>query len=162
ERFGIALVVVIGHTHCGAVQAAVDSFLSPEHAPTRSVMSIVDRIRPAIAPLLESHPGAPSAELMRSCMRANVRTAAHHIRRGTRRPMLLKRYVDGIEAEPFYQKRVPAKRPDWVETATYTFPSGRVAEEIVVNDVAQLAWVVNLGCVDLHPHPIRKDDMDRP
>jgi DNA ligase D-like protein (predicted polymerase) len=79
-----------------------------------------------------------------------------------RRPMLLKRYVNGIEEEPFYQKRVPDRRPEWIETATFSFPSGRTAEEIVVNDVAQLAYVVNLGCVDLNPHPIRKEDMDRP
>jgi DNA ligase D-like protein (predicted polymerase) len=79
-----------------------------------------------------------------------------------RRPMLLKRYVNGIEGEPFYQKRAPDRRPDWIETATFTFPSGRNAEEIVVNDVAQLAYVVNLGCIDLHPHPIRREDMDRP
>lgn len=78
-----------------------------------------------------------------------------------RRPLILKRYVNGIDAEPFYQKRV-AHQPEWVETAVFTFPSGRTAEEVVVNDVAALAWVVNLGCVDLHPHPIRKDDMDRP
>jgi DNA ligase D-like protein (predicted polymerase) len=84
------------------------------------------------------------------------------IRGVARRPMILKRYVNGIDAEPFYQKRVAQKRPDWVETATFTFPSGRTAEEVVVNDVAQLAYVVNLGCVDLNPHPIRKEDMERP
>ncbi len=79
-----------------------------------------------------------------------------------RRPMILKRYVNGVEAEPFYQKRIADKRPDWLDTAVFSFPSGRTAEELVVNDVAQLAWVVNLGCVDLNPHPIRKEDMDRP
>jgi len=79
-----------------------------------------------------------------------------------RRPMILKRYVNGIDEEPFYQKRVAEKRPDWVETAVYTFPSGRMAEEVVVNNRAQLAYVVNLGCVDLNPHPIRQEDMDHP
>ncbi|HSK04130.1 MAG TPA: DNA primase small subunit domain-containing protein [Kofleriaceae bacterium] len=79
-----------------------------------------------------------------------------------RRPMILKRYVNGVEAEPFYQKRVAAKRPAWIETATFTFPSGRSAEEIVVNNRAQLVYVVNLGCVDLNPHAIRAEDMDRP
>ena len=79
-----------------------------------------------------------------------------------RRPMNLKRYVNGIDGEPFYQKRVPEKRPEWIETATFAFPSGRTAEEIVVNDAAQLAWVVNLGCVELHPHAVRKEDMERP
>jgi len=79
-----------------------------------------------------------------------------------RRPMILKRYVNGVEAEPFYQKRVAEKRPPWVETATFTFPSGRSAEEVVVNNRAQLVYVVNLGCVDLNPHAIRAEDMDRP
>ena len=79
-----------------------------------------------------------------------------------RRPMILKRYVNGVDAEPFFQKRIAAKRPAWIETATFTFPSGRSAEEIVVNNRAQLAYVVNLGCVDLNPHAIRAEDMDRP
>jgi bifunctional non-homologous end joining protein LigD len=79
-----------------------------------------------------------------------------------RRPMILKRYVNGIEGEPFYQKRAAEKRPPWIEIATFTFPSGRHADEIVVNTTAQLVYVVNLGCVDLNPHAVRKEDMDRP
>ena len=79
-----------------------------------------------------------------------------------RRPMILKRYVNGVEAEPFYQKRVDKKRPEWIETAVFTFPSGRTAEEIVVNNVAQLVYVVNLGCVDLNPHAIRAEHMENP
>jgi DNA ligase D-like protein (predicted polymerase) len=79
-----------------------------------------------------------------------------------RRPMILKRYVNGVEAEPFYQKRVPDKRPAWIDTATFTFPSGRNAVELVVNQRAQLVYVVNLGCVDLNPHAVRSEDMDRP
>jgi DNA ligase D-like protein (predicted polymerase) len=79
-----------------------------------------------------------------------------------RRPMLLKRYPDGIEGEPFFQKRAPATRPDWIEVAEIAFPSGRTAEHVVVNDAAQLAWVVNLGCIDLNPHPIRAQDLDHP
>ncbi|HET7501214.1 MAG TPA: DNA primase small subunit domain-containing protein [Kofleriaceae bacterium] len=79
-----------------------------------------------------------------------------------RRPQILKRFVEGAEGEPFYQKRAPARRPDWVEIATFTFPSGRHADEIVVNDTAQLAYVVNLGCIDLNPHAVRREDMDRP
>jgi bifunctional non-homologous end joining protein LigD len=83
--------------------------------------------------------------------------------RGVRdRPMQLKRYVDGIAAEPFYQKRAPTSRPDWIEVVELRFPSGRSAEEIVVRDLAQLAWVVNLGCVDLHPHPVRAGDVEHP
>jgi len=79
-----------------------------------------------------------------------------------RRPMALKRFVQGAEGEAFFQKRAPAARPPWIETAVLSFPSGRTAEEIVVADAAQLAWVVNLGCIDLNPHPVRADDLDHP
>ena len=69
------------------------------------------------------------------------------------RPMVLKRFVNGAEAEAFFQKRAPSSRPDWLETVVLSFPSGRTAEEIVVTDAAGLAWVANLGCIDLNPHP---------
>jgi bifunctional non-homologous end joining protein LigD len=78
------------------------------------------------------------------------------------RPLVLKRYVDGAEGEAFYQKRAPAKRPSWLRTTVLSFPSGRTAEEIVVDDAAGLAWVVNLGCIELHPHPVRASDLDHP
>jgi len=78
------------------------------------------------------------------------------------RPMLLKRFPNGVEQEAFYQKRAPEKRPDWIEVATFTFPSGRNADEIVIRNVAQLAWIINLGCVDLNAHPVRAEDMDHP
>jgi DNA ligase D-like protein (predicted polymerase) len=78
------------------------------------------------------------------------------------RPIVLKRYADGVEGEFFFQKRAPTKRPPWVQTVTLAFPSGRTAEEIVVADLAQLAWIVNLGCIDLNPHPVRADDLDHP
>lgn len=78
------------------------------------------------------------------------------------RPMVLKRFVHGAEGESFFQKRAPETRPDWIETVTLAFPSGRTAEEVVVRDTAQLAWVVNLGCLDLNPHPVRADDLDHP
>ena len=71
------------------------------------------------------------------------------------RPMALKRFVNGAESEPFFQKRAPEKRPDWVQTVELSFPSGRTADEVVVLDEATLAWVVNLGCIDLNPHPVR-------
>ncbi|HXN11820.1 MAG TPA: DNA primase small subunit domain-containing protein, partial [Candidatus Acidoferrales bacterium] len=74
----------------------------------------------------------------------------------------LKRYVNGAEGEAFYQKRAPAQRPSWLRTITLAFPSGRTAEEIVVDDAAGLAWIVNLGCIELHPHPVRSEDLDRP
>jgi DNA ligase D-like protein (predicted polymerase) len=78
------------------------------------------------------------------------------------RPIVLKRFVDGAEAEPFYQKRAPTKRPSFIDTVELSFPSGRTAEEVVVGDAAGLAWVVNLGCLELHPHPVRASDLDHP
>jgi len=78
------------------------------------------------------------------------------------RPIVLKRYVHGAEGEFFFQKRAPAKRPEWVKTVKLAFPSGRTADEIVVTELAQLAWIVNLGCIDLNPHPVRADDLDHP
>ena len=78
------------------------------------------------------------------------------------RPIVLKRFVNGAEAEPFYQKRAPSDRPAWLRTVTLSFPSGRTAEEIVVDDAAGLAWIVNLGCIELHPHPVRSGNLDHP
>jgi bifunctional non-homologous end joining protein LigD len=78
------------------------------------------------------------------------------------RPMALKRFVNGAEAEPFFQKRAPSSRPDWISTAELRFPSGRTADEVVLHDAAGLAWVVNLGCIDLNPHPVLADDLDHP
>ena len=78
------------------------------------------------------------------------------------RPIVLKRFVNGAEGEAFYQKRAPADRPDWLRTTTLSFPSGRTAEELVVDNAAGLAWIVNLGCIELHPHPVRSDDLDHP
>jgi bifunctional non-homologous end joining protein LigD len=78
------------------------------------------------------------------------------------RPVVLKRFVNGAEAEPFYQKRAPTDLPEWMRTVTLSFPSGRTAEEVVVDDGAGLAWIVNLGCMELHPHPVRTADLDHP
>jgi len=78
------------------------------------------------------------------------------------RPIVLKRYVDGAEGEPFFQKRAPDRHPDWIQTVELRFPSGRTAREIVVRDAAQLLWIVNLGCIDLNPHPVRADDLEHP
>ena len=78
------------------------------------------------------------------------------------RPVVLKRFVNGAEAEPFYQKRAPSDLPDWMRTVTLSFPSGRTAEEVVVDDAAGLAWIMNLGCMELHPHPVRTGDLDHP
>ena len=78
------------------------------------------------------------------------------------RPIVLKRFVDGAEGEAFYQKRAPDTRPDWLRTVTLSFPSGRTADELVVDDAAGLAWIANLGCIELHPHPVRAGDLEHP
>ena len=78
------------------------------------------------------------------------------------RPMVLKRYVDGAEGEPFFQKRAPANRPEWIETATIRFPSGRSADLMVADEAADIIWAVNLGAIDLNPWPVRADDVDHP
>ena len=78
------------------------------------------------------------------------------------RPGTMKRFVDGVTGEFFFQKRVPKNAPEWLETATFTFPSGRTATELVVNDAAHLVWAVNLGVIDFNPHPVRRADLDRP
>ena len=78
------------------------------------------------------------------------------------RPNVLVRYADGIHGEFFYQKRAPVSRPPWIEVVELSFPSGRTAEEVVPRDAAALAWIANLGCLELHPHPVRAEDLDHP
>ena len=78
------------------------------------------------------------------------------------RPNVLVRYPNGIGEEFFFQKRAPTSRPDWIDVVTLSFPSGRTAEEIVPRDAAALAWMANLACLELHPHPVRADDLDHP
>jgi DNA ligase D-like protein (predicted polymerase) len=78
------------------------------------------------------------------------------------RPLVLKRFVNGAEGEAFYQKRAPADRPAWLRSVILSFPSGRTAEEVVVDDAAGLTWVVNLGAIELHPHAVRASDLDHP
>jgi bifunctional non-homologous end joining protein LigD len=78
------------------------------------------------------------------------------------RPIVLKRFVNGADGEAFYQKRAPSERPTWLRTVTLSFPSGRTAEELVVDDAAGLSWIVNLGCIELHPHPVRSGDLEHP
>jgi bifunctional non-homologous end joining protein LigD len=83
--------------------------------------------------------------------------------RGLRdRPTVMKRWVDGVEGKPFFQKRVPDSAPEWLQTATVTFPSGRHARELVPNDAAHLVWGVNLGVIDWNPWPVRRADLDHP
>src|SRR2546423_1194042 len=95
-------------------------------------------------------------------VRYYVAVAEGALRGVASRPMALKRFVNGAEGEAFFQKRAPTSRPEWIETVELSFPSGRTAEEIVVRDAAQLAWIINLGCIDLNPHPVRAGDLDHP
>ena len=78
------------------------------------------------------------------------------------RPNILVRHPDGVGGAFFYQKRAPATRPDWIEVVTIAFPSGRTADEVVPRDAAALVWMVNLACLELHPHPVRAETLDRP
>ncbi len=88
--------------------------------------------------------------------------AAGALRGSGGRPNILVRYPNGVGGEFFYQKRAPQPRPAWIEVVTIRFPSGRTAEEVVPEDAAALAWMANLGCLELHPHPVRADDLDHP
>ncbi len=105
----------------------------------------------------------PQAGLTKLDLVQHYLTVADGALRGVaRRPMAMKRYVNGAEGDFFFQKRAPESRPEWIETVELSFPSGRTANEVVVSNRAQLAWVVNLGCIDLNPHPVRADDVDHP
>ena len=84
------------------------------------------------------------------------------LRAAGNRPNVLVRYPNGIDGEFFYQKRAPASRPSWIDVVELKFPSGRTAEEVVPRDAAALAWMANLACLELHPHPVRDDDLDHP
>ena len=95
-------------------------------------------------------------------MRYYVAVADGALRGAGGRPMVLKRFVKGIDGEAFFQKRVPEKHPDFIDTATLHYARGTSAEETVVRDAAGLAWIANLGCLDLNPHPVRAEDLDHP
>jgi bifunctional non-homologous end joining protein LigD len=114
-----------------------------------------------------THPGKPyftrEAKLSKLDVVTYYLSVAEGAINGIRnRPIVLKRFVRGAHEEAFYQKRAPEGRPEWLRTVTLSFPSGRTAEEVVVDDAAGLAWVVNLGCLELHPHAVRADDLDHP
>jgi bifunctional non-homologous end joining protein LigD len=91
-----------------------------------------------------------------------VAVADGALRGAAGRPMALKRFVNGAAGEYFFQKRAPDSRPEWIRTVELSFPSGRTADEVVLEDAAGLVWVANLGCIDLNPHPVRADDLDHP
>lgn len=105
-------------------------------------------------------PGGPITKL--ELVEYYVAVAEGALRGAGHRPNVLKRWVDGATGEFFFQKRAPESRPEWIETVELSFPSGRTAEEVVPRDAAALAWMANLGCIDLNPHPVRADDLDHP
>jgi bifunctional non-homologous end joining protein LigD len=129
--------------------------------PTRQeVLQIADRDVTITNPDKVYFPTAGHTKL--DLVRYYLAVADGAVRGVAGRPMALKRFVNGAEGDFFFQKRAPDNRPDWMETVELSFPSGRTADEIVVRDAAQLAWIINLGCIDLNPHPVRADDLDRP
>jgi bifunctional non-homologous end joining protein LigD len=105
-------------------------------------------------------PGAGHTKL--DLVRYYVAVADGALRAAGHRPNVLVRYPNGIDGDFFYQKRAPRSRPPWIEVVTLAFPSGRTAEEVVPRDAAALAWMANLACLELHPHPVRADDLDHP
>jgi DNA ligase D-like protein (predicted polymerase) len=128
--------------------------------PTSTVVEAAGREVPVSNPDRVVFPasGATKLDLVRHYL-----AVADGALRGVRgRPMILKRFVKGIDQEAFFQKRVPANRPAWLETAELRYARGTSAEEAVVRDAAGLAWVVNLGCIDLNPHPVQAEDLDHP
>src|SRR5919112_1245223 len=98
----------------------------------------------------------------RDLVRYYLAVAPGALRGSGGRPNVLVRYPNGVDGEFFYQKRAPASRPPWIEVVELRFPSGRAAEEIVPREAAALAWMANLACLELHPHPVRADDLDHP
>jgi DNA ligase D-like protein (predicted polymerase) len=104
----------------------------------------------------------PTGHTKLDLARYYVAVADGALRAAGGRPNVLKRYPNGIHEEFFYQKRAPQSRPDWIDVVTLRFPSGRSADEIVPRDAAALAWMANLACLELHPHPVRAEDLDHP
>ena len=128
--------------------------------PTSQVLEVAGRAVTVTRPDRVMFPTLARTKL--DLVRYYLAVAGGALRGVAGRPMILKRYSKGVEQEAFFQKRAPSRRPDWVEVAELHYASGRSAGEAVVRDAAQLAWVVNLGCVDLNPHPVRAEDLDHP
>jgi bifunctional non-homologous end joining protein LigD len=124
------------------------------------IIKIVGREVPVSNPGKVLFPTAKYTKL--DVVRYYVAVADGALRGAGGRPNMLVRYPNGIEGEHFYQKRAPESRPDWIEVVTLHFPSGREAEEVVPRDAAVLVWLANLGCLELHPHPVRAEDLTHP
>jgi DNA ligase D-like protein (predicted polymerase) len=126
----------------------------------RVVLEIAGREVPISNPSKVYFPQAGVTKL--DVVRYYLAVAEGALRGAGGRPNVLVRYAKGIEGDFFYQKRAPAARPSWIEVVELRFPSGRAAEEVVPRDAAGLAWMANLGCLELHPHPVRAEDLDHP
>ncbi len=126
----------------------------------RIVLEVAGREVPVTNPSKVYFPEAGITKL--EVVRYYLAVAEGALRGAGGRPNVLVRYANGIHGEFFYQKRAPEKRPEWIEVVSLSFPSGRTAEEVVPRDAAALAWMANLGCLELHPHPVRADDLDHP
>ncbi len=129
-------------------------------APRKEVIEVGDRDVTITNPDRVYFPAAGYTK--RDLVSYYLATAAGALPAVYGRPMALKRYVHGIAGEAFYQKRAPDSRPEWIETVELRYPSGRSAHEVVVREAADLAWLANLGCIDLHPHAVRADDLTHP
>jgi DNA ligase D-like protein (predicted polymerase) len=128
--------------------------------PERELLTVAGHEVPISNPRKVLFPPAGYTKL--DVARYYVAVADGALRGAGGRPNVLVRYPNGIDGEFFYQKRAPTARPDWIEVVTLRFPSGRTAEEIVPRDAATLAWMANLACLELHPHPVRAEDLDHP
>ena len=129
-------------------------------AAAAEILTINDREVAVTNPTKVLFPAAGHTKV--DLVRYYLAVAEGALRAAGGRPNMLVRFPNGIAAPHFYQKRVSASRPDWIEVATIRFPSGRTAEEFVPRDAASLAWMANLACLELHPHPVRAEDLDHP
>jgi DNA ligase D-like protein (predicted polymerase) len=132
----------------------------PPSKPQPAVLEVAGREVTVTNPGKVYFPEAGITKL--DVVRYYVAVAEGALRGAGGRPNVLVRYANGIHGEFFYQKRAPDSRPDWIEVVALQFPSGRTAEEVVPRDAAALAWMANLGCLELHPHPVRAEDLDHP
>jgi len=130
------------------------------HAIERELIAVAGREVSVSNPHKVLFPRAGYTKL--DLVRYYIAVAEGALRGAGGRPNVLVRYPNGLDGEFFYQKRAPGSRPDWIEVVTLSFPSGRTAEELVPRDAAALAWMANLACLELHPHPVRADDLDHP
>jgi len=124
------------------------------------IVSVAGRDVPVSNPNKVLFPQAGHTKL--DLVRYYLAVAPGALRAAGNRPNVLVRYPNGIDGESFYQKRAPESRPDWIDVVALQFPSGRTAEEVVPRDAAALVWMANLACLELHPHPVKDDDLDHP